>query len=290
MINQVSYTLASSKTMMPFKHLLSSKLPFFWSQELQSAFELSKEEIIKQCEKGVRSFSLTAPTALATDWSKAAMGFWLTQKFCSCPGPPKPGCCRTGWQTVFCGSRFCSPAQSRYHPIEGEACAVKYGLEKCKVFLLGHKNLILCVDHKPLLATMGDQELADIPNPRLLDFKIKTMAYKFTPMYIPGKDHVTADAFSRRSDSPVSKLPPKAGPDPLQTTSNNVLPGYTDTFGPPNWISSPSISTIIAKMTITTPTTEEVYETDRLEEMVLGSATAHIAAFNHNSEVEAITW
>ena len=43
-------------------------------------------------------------------------------------------------------------------------------------------------------------------------------------------------------------------------------------------------------MTITTPTTEEVYEADRLEEMVLGSAAAHIAAINHNSEVEAITW
>ena len=131
------------------------------------------------------------------------MGFWLTQKFCQCTGPVRPGCCKTGWQTVYCGSRFCSPAESRYHPIEGEACALKNGLEKCKVFLLGHPNLIVCVDHKPLLATMGDQELVDIPNPRLLDFKIKSMAFKFTPQYIPGKDHVTPDAFSRRHDSPI---------------------------------------------------------------------------------------
>ena len=104
MINQVSYTFATTKAMLPFKHLLSSKLPFYWSQELQEAFDLSKEEIMRQCEKGVKAFSLTAPTALATDWSKLAMGFWLTQKFCSCPGPPKPGCCRSGWQTFFWGA------------------------------------------------------------------------------------------------------------------------------------------------------------------------------------------
>ena len=77
MINQVSYTFATAPAMLPFRHLLSSKLPFYWSEELQAAFDNSKDEIIKQCQKGVRLFSLTAPTALATDWSKFAMGFWL---------------------------------------------------------------------------------------------------------------------------------------------------------------------------------------------------------------------
>ena len=93
------------------------------------------------------------------------------------------------------------------HQQKGEACAAKTGLEKCKLFILGHPHLILCIDHKPLLATMGEQELADIPNPRLLDFKIKSMAYSFTPMYIPGKDHVTPDALFRRSNSPIAALP-----------------------------------------------------------------------------------
>jgi hypothetical protein len=238
MINQISYTFATAQAMLPFRHLLSSKLPFYWSEELQVAFDTSKEEIISQCQKGVRSFSLTAPTALATDWSKFAMGFWLCQKFCKCPGAPVPGCCKTGWQTVFCGSTFCTPAESRYHPIEGEACAAKKGLEKCKLFILGHPHLILCVDHKPLLATMGDQELADIPNPRLLDFKIKSLAYRFTPKYIPGKEHVTADALSRRSDSPIASIP-VIKPKLSQTQDNNVSPAYSDTFGPPNWVSPP---------------------------------------------------
>ena len=106
------------------------------------------------------------------------------------------------------------------------------------------------------------------------------MAYRFTPMFIPGKNHVTADAFSRRSDSPISRLPSKASPEPSQAISNNVSPGYSDTFGPPNWVSSPSISAIIANMTITTPTAEEMYKADRLEEMVLGKVSLTLPPSN----------
>ena len=81
-INQISYAVAAAPIMVPFRHLLSSKVPFNWTPELQSAFDASKQEIIRQCEKGVRSFDPTLPTALATDWAKIGMGFWLTQKHC----------------------------------------------------------------------------------------------------------------------------------------------------------------------------------------------------------------
>ena len=66
--------------MQPFRHLLSSKVPFYWSADLDVAFEASKREIVKQCEAGVKSFDMNLPTALATDWAKIGMGFWLTQK------------------------------------------------------------------------------------------------------------------------------------------------------------------------------------------------------------------
>ena len=108
-VNQVSYSFASAPIMAPFRHLLSSKVPFQWSDELQSAFEASKLEILAQCEKGVRSFDPELPTALATDWAKLGIGFWLTQKHCKCPNQSVPGCCPIGWQTVYCGSKFCTP-------------------------------------------------------------------------------------------------------------------------------------------------------------------------------------
>ena len=297
LVNQVSYSFASAVVMQPFRHLLSSKVPFYWSEELQSAFEAAKEEIISQCEKGIRSFRLNAPTALATDWSRLAMGYWLAQKFCDCEGDIKPGCCPEGWQTVQVGSKFCTPAESRYHPIEGESCASAWALGKCRMFVLGHPNLILAVDHKPLLAIFSpEQELSEILNPRLMNFKMKTMAYRFKPIYIPGKAHVVPDTMSRRSDSPIAIIPKRKAPPPVV---NNVLPAYSETMGPPTWVTPPSLSAILSP--ITSPSTAaESSASDRLEELLLGKVYAHLAAITplasadialfgaHN--VEVLTW
>ena len=173
LIGQVNYAFASTAVMEPFRTLLSSKLPFHWSETLESAFQASKLEIIRQCEKGVRSFTLDAPTILATDWSKSAVGCWLVQKFCSCQAT-LPGCCHTGWQTVHVASKFNSPAVAGYHPIEGEAFAAVWALEKLKIFVLGHPKLTLAIDHKPLISILGPhQELSDLINPRLMNFKLK---------------------------------------------------------------------------------------------------------------------
>ena len=45
-INQISYSFAVIQVMAPFRHLLSSKVPFSWTPELQLAFEKCKEEIL----------------------------------------------------------------------------------------------------------------------------------------------------------------------------------------------------------------------------------------------------
>ena len=227
-VNQISYTFAATEHMAPFRQLLSSKLPFAWSQELDLAFQKSKAEIIRQCSLGVRKFEPHRLSALATDWSRSAVGCWLTQKFCDCEAEI-PGCCESGWQTVHVASKFNSPAVSRYHPIEGEAFAAAWALDKCKLFVLGHQKLILAVDHKPLLAILGNQELTDVLNPRLMNFKLKSLAYQFKPIHVPGKKHVVADTMSRRYDSPIHSIPklPKLPP-----ASNNVL-GRTPSLGYP---------------------------------------------------------
>ncbi len=41
------------------------------------------------------------------------------------------------------GSRFCSQAEQRYAPIEGEALAAAWGANKCRYYLLGIKNWLL---------------------------------------------------------------------------------------------------------------------------------------------------
>ena len=99
---------------------------------LEIAFQASKLEIIQQCEKAVHSLILDAPTILETDWLKIAVVCWLVQKFYSCKAT-LPGCCHTGWQTVHVASKFNLPTVAGYHPIEGEAYAAVWALEKLKI-------------------------------------------------------------------------------------------------------------------------------------------------------------
>ena len=236
-VAQVSYSFASSPVMAPFRHLLSSKTPFSWSPSLDAAFIESRKEVVRQCEAGVRSFDPSLPTAVATDWCKTGMGVWLTQKRCKCD-VVKPGCCPMGWQTIFVGSRFCNGAESRYAPICGEATAAAWGVEKCKFFLLGLDNFFLCLDHRPLIKIFSSStELGNIPNPRLYSQKEKLLPYRFTPIYIPGKDHVTPDSQSRRTDHPEL---PQASDQISLLDIQNVGQGYSSSLGHPSWVSPPS--------------------------------------------------
>ena len=85
---------------------------------------------------GVQIFDPKKPTCLATDWSKTGIGFW---------------------QITLVGSRFTNDAESRYAPVEGEALAVADALNKARYFFLGCENLIVAVDHKPLLKRLGNR-------------------------------------------------------------------------------------------------------------------------------------
>eukprot|EP00111_Clytia_hemisphaerica_P013723 TCONS_00040375-protein len=126
-------------------------------------FEESKQTIVDEVKNGVRIFDKSKPTCPATDWSKLGIGYWLFQKHCSCGGV-KPFCCPTGWKVVLVGSRFPSPAESNYGPIEGEALAVTYSIDKEKHFVLGCDDRTKEVDHKPLLGFFSNRSLHDIPN------------------------------------------------------------------------------------------------------------------------------
>ena len=103
------------------------------------------------------------------------------------------------------GSRFCTDAGQQYSPICGEAAGFAFGVEKCRFFLLGHNNFLLCVDHRPLLKILSPQmDLGEITNPRLFNQKVKMLPYRFTPVYVPGKHYVVPDCYSCRGDSPIA--------------------------------------------------------------------------------------
>ena len=172
LVNQVAYAFSMTDKMLPFRELLHPKTQFQWTDELHDLFEESKHVIASEIEAGVRIVDPNRPNCLATDWSKDGIGYWLLQKHCSCPRS-EPFCCNIGWKIAFGGSRFTHAAESRYAPIEGEALAVADALDKCRYFVLGCQDLIVAVDHKPLLKLFGDRSLQDIPNTRLRNLKEK---------------------------------------------------------------------------------------------------------------------
>ena len=123
----------------------------------------------------------------------------------------------TGWKLVLAGSRFTKPAETRYHPVEGEALAVQYALHKTRYFVLGRKELIITTDHRPLVRIFGDKELNAIDNPRLLNLKEKTLQFNFKIIHVPGKKNLGPDSMSR---NPTESQP---------NLHNDVDPAYCTT-------------------------------------------------------------
>ena len=199
MVNQVSYAFAMSPHMAAFRHMLRPDTweAFEWNDTLKEEFEAAKEKIVESVQDGVSSFDTSKTTCLATDWSKQGLGFFLLQKWCECT-QIRPNCCQGGWKLVLAVGRFTKPAESRYSPIEGECLAVSDALFKARHFVLGCPNLIVAVDHKPLLGILNDKSLAEIDNPRLLMLKEKTLWFRFTVIHVSGKTHLGPDYMSRQ--------------------------------------------------------------------------------------------
>ena len=196
LVNQVSCYGRMTALMLPFKHLLSPKVPFRWTPELEDAFRLSRAAIVREIEEGVEIFDPRRRTCLSPDWSLAGVGYWLRQKHCRCQSLT-PGCCPDGWRITLAGSRFLRAAEQRYAPVEGEALAVAWALEDSRFFTMGCSDLVVASDHKPLVKLLGDKALDDIQNPRLFRIKQRTLMWRFRIVHIPGRDTPAADAASR---------------------------------------------------------------------------------------------
>ena len=196
LVNQVAFSTAVAPFMQPFSDLLKDG-KWYWDDNLTKLFEASRTAISQKIQDGVRTFEIDRPTCLSTDWSQQGIGFTLQQKICICDIKAAPLCCPDGWKLVLAGSRFTSAAESRYAPVEGEALAVTYGLEKCRLYIAGCHDLIVAVDHAPLVKLLSDRHLNDIPNPRLLRLKEKTLNFTYNITHVPGVKNKGPDALSR---------------------------------------------------------------------------------------------
>ena len=143
--------------MSPFRDLVQSSTPFYWDENLSTAFTSSKHHILAMVKDGVRSFDVDRPTCLVTDWSRNGLGFLMQQQYCFCPLASIPNCCHEGWKLVFAGSRLTTPIESCYALIEGKVLAVTDALDRCCMFVIGCPTPILVVDHCPFLAILNSR-------------------------------------------------------------------------------------------------------------------------------------
>lgn len=136
LIEQVAFAFSKTSLMEPFRGLLSKKGTFAWSEEMEVAFTRARDQIMRLMEKGVTVFVAGQWLCLVTDWSKTGIGYVLWQRKCKC-ARIHPMCCQGGWVVVPVCSRFCTAAETRYAPTEGELLWVAWTLSKTWHYTLG---------------------------------------------------------------------------------------------------------------------------------------------------------
>ena len=225
LVNQVANYAQLRDIMAPFKPFLSPKHKFEWTSELDNAFQLSKSAIIDAIRLGVEIFDPKKQTCLRPDWSRQGIGYFLLQKHCSCTNG-LPDCCPDGWKITLAGSRFLTPTEQRYAPIEGEALAVAWSLEQTRYFTQGCRKLLVVTDHKPLVKILGDRTLDEISNTRIFRIKQRTLPWSFDIVHLPGKTNFAADATSR-NPSPSTSAAVHSGLDQVEAALVSSLHAET---------------------------------------------------------------
>ena len=197
LVNQVSSYNKLINIMEPFRKFLSPKVRFYWDDELDNIFEISKKAIVEAIQEGVEIFDPERRTAISTDYSTTGLGYFMYQKYCDCQSTVTT-CCPTGWRVTLAGSRFLHQAEERYWPTEGEMLAVAWALHDTRFFTIGCRDLHIQTDHRALVKLLGDKNLDEMDNRRLINLKEKTMPWTFKISWVPGSAIPAPDATSRR--------------------------------------------------------------------------------------------
>ena len=158
---------------------MSSPEQLKWTEESDIAFSDLKRLL---CEEPV----LQAPDfnrrfVLQTDASKMGLGAVLSQR-----GPDGRE------HPVAYASRKLSSAECNYSTIEQECLAIKWGIDKFAVYLLG-RQFDVETDHAPL-KWLGDHQ----HNARVARWALALQPFDFIVAHRRGRENVNADALSRR--------------------------------------------------------------------------------------------
>ena len=208
-----------SELLAPLKSLLKKGVLFQWLPEHQAAFECAREHLASS--KVLAYYSPSRQTRLIVDASRLnGLGFVLKQKQDD-----------ESWKPVQAGSRFLTPAETRYAMVELEMLAIAWACQKSRLFVEGlpRQQFEIWTDHAPLVPILEKQALPDISNKRLQRLKMKVDHLTFKTVWIKGTDNVEADALSQHpctQPNPEDELDEPVQVAHVQVMEVNVLHAY----------------------------------------------------------------
>ncbi|XP_076638854.1 uncharacterized protein LOC143350715 [Colletes latitarsis] len=188
-----------AKTAKPLTKLLKKDVPFYWTPEVQSSFEILRDAI---CAEPLLQFpDFSRPFLVTTDASDFAVGGILSQ-----------GTVGTDLPVAY-ASRTLNEAEINYSTIEKELLAVLFGVEHFRPYLYG-RQFTLVTDHRPLVWLHSVKD----PTSKIMRWRIRLNEYDYNIIYKPGRVNANADALSR---NPVDA---NANPDPTVQSGADSSP------------------------------------------------------------------
>ena len=186
------------------RNRLQSTREWDWTDEDYVNYKTCKKMAVLECKEGVKLLMMedsVRPNALVlvSDWSTLGTGYIVYQVLCTCIKPnqkvTKVNCCREKWRIINCGGSFNTPTEARFAPIEGELLGITKALHKSRFNIMGHSNIHLITDHKPLEKFLENEDVKEEENHCLMNLRRKCENYNFTISYNQGTTN-TADPLS----------------------------------------------------------------------------------------------
>lgn len=162
----------------PLVKLTRKRVPFNWGTEEDSAFNAIKEELASCIT--LTNLNAVDPVILKTDASIIGIAGLLIQEQ------------NKELRIVACVSRHLKPAEKNYTPMELEALAVVYSLQKFRHFLLG-RHFKIITDHNALKVLNSKTTR----NARVERWALALAEYDYEIVYQRGRLHEDVDCLSR---------------------------------------------------------------------------------------------
>ena len=174
-----------SEKVKPMRELTGHKMEFVWNERRQAAFEEMKDLISTAPALRPIDYTSSKPVVLSVDSSKYAVGYILSQLDENDKRRP-----------ARYGSVPLGKTESNYSQPKLELYGLYRALRRCRLYLIGVKDLHIEVDAKYIKGMLAAPDLQ--PNAVINRWIAEILTYPHKLIHVPAARHKGPDALSRR--------------------------------------------------------------------------------------------